>query len=297
MSNLPCEKKPSFRYPIGFWNYPSVQVTPVSQVESWKRAGITCNQTPFFSYGSHDPADMVAMLDEMHRAGMRAFVCVSDLDFHRFLQDPEAFRPVFARAYADFGRHPATYGFFIGDEPLNGQEFSACVRAYQIMREIAPELTPLLNFNPYWEGMENDLLGGEAFDAWIDRFVRESGCPLICYDCYSQMNPGDEGINMYFRNLNRYVGAAERNEHAALLWAFPLPCPGRGRHPLAAVHNGGERVRRHPLVPLVRAESDQQLSGCADRRAGRGIRHLRRHTARPAAVPPPLRHADEPPPP
>ena len=74
MSNLPCEKKPSFRYPIGFWNYPSVQVTPVSQVESWKRAGITCNQTPFFSYGSHDPADMVAMLDEMHRAGMRAFV-------------------------------------------------------------------------------------------------------------------------------------------------------------------------------------------------------------------------------
>ena len=48
MSNLPCEKKPSFRYPIGFWNYPSVQVTPVSQVESWKRAGITCNQTPFF---------------------------------------------------------------------------------------------------------------------------------------------------------------------------------------------------------------------------------------------------------
>ena len=211
MSNLPCEKKPSFRYPIGFWNYPSVQVTPVSHVESWKRAGITCNQTPFFSYGSHDPADMVAMLDEMHRAGMRAFVCVSDLDFHRFLQDPEAFRPVFARAYADFGRHPATYGFFIGDEPLNGQEFSACVRAYQIMREIAPELTPLLNFNPYWEGMENDLLGGEAFDAWIDRFVRESGCPLICYDCYSQMNPGDEGINMYFRNLNRYVGAAERN--------------------------------------------------------------------------------------
>ncbi len=107
MSNLPCEKKPSFRYPIGFWNYPSVQVTPVSQVESWKRAGITCNQTPFFSYGSHDPADMVAMLDEMHRAGMRAFVCVSDLDFHRFLQDPEAFRPVFARAYADFGRPTA----------------------------------------------------------------------------------------------------------------------------------------------------------------------------------------------
>ncbi len=222
MNNVPFEKKPSLRYPIGFWNYPSVQKTPVSQVESWKRAGITCNQTPFFSYDSHNPADLTAMLDEMHRAGMRAFVCVSDLDFRRFLQDPEAFRAVFERAYADFGRHPATYGFYIGDEPISGQEFSACIRAYQIMREVAPELTPLLNFNPYWEGMENDLLDGEAFDTWIDRFVRESGCPLICYDCYTQMNPDDEGVNMYFRNLNRYVGAAERN--GVMVWNTLLSC-------------------------------------------------------------------------
>ena len=111
MSNLPCEKSHPFATPSVFGTTPPFEVTPVSQVESWKRAGITCNRTPFFSYGSHDPAAMVAMLDEMHRAGMRAFVCVSDPDFHRFLQDPEAFRPVFARAYADFGRHPATYGF------------------------------------------------------------------------------------------------------------------------------------------------------------------------------------------
>lgn len=222
MSKVPFEKKPSTRYPIGFWNYPSIQTTLPSEVESWKRAGITCNQTPFFSYDRHDPADLVAMLDEMHRTGMRAFVCISDLDFHRFLADPETFRPVFERAYVDFGRHPAVYGFYIGDEPLSEAEFSACVHAYQIMREIAPELTPLLNFNPYWEGMENDLLGGEAFDRWIDRFIRESDCPLICYDCYSQMNPGDEGINMYFRNLNRYVGAAERN--GVMVWNTLLSC-------------------------------------------------------------------------
>ena len=223
MSNTPGGKKPSLRYPIGFWNYPSVERTPLSQVESWKRAGITCNQTPFFSYEKgNNPADMTAMLDEMQKAGMRAFVCVHELDFHRFLQDPEAFRPVFERAYADFGHHPATYGFYIGDEPISGQEFAACVRAYRIMRETAPELTPLLNFNPYWEGMENDLLGGESFDTWIDRFVRESGCPLICYDCYCQMNPGDEGINMYFRNLNRYVGAADRN--GVMVWNTLLSC-------------------------------------------------------------------------
>ena len=198
-------------YPIGFWNYPNINTTPLSEAARWKNAGITCNQTPFFSYGHNDPAQMTAMLDEMAAQGIKAFVCVSDLDFRRFTKDPEAFRPVFERAYNDFGHHPATYGFFIGDEPIAKDEFAACVRAYQIMREIAPELTPLLNFNPYWMGMENDLLGGESFDTWIDRFIQTSGCPLICYDCYWQMNPEDDGTNMYFLNLHNYVGAAKRN--------------------------------------------------------------------------------------
>ena len=36
------------------------------------------------------------------------------------------------------------------------------------------------------------------------------------------MNPGDEGINMYFRNLNRYVGAAERN--GVMVWNTLLSC-------------------------------------------------------------------------
>lgn len=198
-------------YPIGFWNYPGVNATPLSDVARWQNAGITCNQTPFFSYAHDDPARMTAFLDEMAKVGMKAFVCIHELNFRNFQEDPEAFRPIFERAYADFGHHPATLGFFIGDEPLRPKEFAACVRSYQIMREIAPELTPLLNFNPYWMGMENDLIDGRPFDEWIDGFIKESGCPLICYDCYWQMNPEDEGTNMYFLNLHNYVGAAQRN--------------------------------------------------------------------------------------
>ena len=34
------------KYPIGFWNYPSVTTTPVSEVARWDNCGITCNQTP-----------------------------------------------------------------------------------------------------------------------------------------------------------------------------------------------------------------------------------------------------------
>ncbi len=210
MMNCPTAKKPHARYPIGFWNYPSVSTTPLSEVARWDNCGITCNQTPSFSYAEHDPAALIAFLDEMHARGIGAFVYIQDLMFSRFVEDPEGFRPVFERAYADFGHHPATQGFFIGDEPLQKREFDACIRAYEIMREVAPELTPLLNFNPYWMGIECDFLGGKPFGQWLDDFIDASGCPLICYDCYVQMNPEEEGTNMYFLNLNHYTAAAKR---------------------------------------------------------------------------------------
>ncbi len=209
-------------YPIGFWNYPAVNVTPLSEVARWEECGITCNQTPFFNYASHAPALLTAFLDEMHARGMKAFVCVSDLDFRRYVNDPSGFRPVFERAYADFGHHPATYGFFIGDEPLHKPEFDACVEAYRVMREVAPELTPLLNFNPYWMGIETDFLGGKPFAEWLDNFIDASGCPLICYDCYWQMNPDEEGTNMYFLNLNHYTSAAKRK--GIMVWNTALSC-------------------------------------------------------------------------
>ncbi len=198
------------QYPIGFWNYPSVDTTPISEVARWQNCGITCNQTPRFSYKHHDPALLTAFLDEMHARGMQAFVCISELDFRSFIDTPTDFRPLFERAYADFGKHPATLGFFIGDEPLHEPEFKACVEAYNIMREVAPELTPMLNFNPYWMGIETDFLGGKPFGEWLDNFIDASGCPLICYDCYVQMNPEEEGTNMYFLNLNHYTSAAKR---------------------------------------------------------------------------------------
>ena len=68
-------------YPIGFWNYPGIRETPLSDVARWQNCGITCNQTPFFSYKHDDPARMTAMLDEMHAQGIRAFVCINDLNF------------------------------------------------------------------------------------------------------------------------------------------------------------------------------------------------------------------------
>lgn len=209
-------------FPIGFWNYPNVSQTPVSDVSSWERAGITCNQTPYFDYGRNRPEEMIAVLDEMYARHIRAVVCINDLNFYHFVDDPEAFRAVFARALADFGNHPAVWAWFIGDEPSGDKTIAACVRCMEIIREDDPRHIPFLNFLPYWRTFDRDVLGGRNFDEWIDEFIQKSGCPLICYDCYAQMNPGEEGWDMYFLNLNKYVGAAERN--GVKLWNTLLSC-------------------------------------------------------------------------
>ncbi|MCQ2446183.1 MAG: hypothetical protein MJ141_04820 [Clostridia bacterium] len=191
-------------FPIGFWNYPAVGAYGPEEVSRWTRCGMTWNQSPRFSYETNTKEELLAILDECEKQGIGLTLCISGLDYRDALRDIDAYRALFERAYADFGHHPATVGFFIGDEPIGEAENKACIEAYKIMLSTAPELTPLLNFNPYFPGFEDAILGGQDFTSWARDFTAASGCKLICYDCYTQLNEGEEGVNSYFLNLNKY---------------------------------------------------------------------------------------------
>ena len=191
-------------FPIGFWNYPAVGAYGPEEVARWTRCGMTWNQSPRFSYDVNTPGQLLALLDECEKQNIQMTLCVKGLDYRDAGRDPEAYRALFERAYRDFGHHPATAGFFIGDEPVGEEQNRACIEAYRIMLSTAPELTPFLNFFPYHEGFEKNILGGQRFSDWAKEFTAASGCRLICYDCYNQMNEGEEGTDFYFLNLNKY---------------------------------------------------------------------------------------------
>ncbi len=198
------------KFPIGFWNYPSVRNLPISQVERWQNCGMTCTQTPNFSYEEHETSVLRGFLDEMHRCEMKAIVVIRELDFHKYVDNIDGYRAMFERANADFGSHPAVFGFFVGDEPTSAAEMDACKKAYKIAREINPSLTPMLNLHSYDNSIKSADLGGKSFNLWLDDFIDEIECPLISYDCYTQMNPEEEGTDRYFYNLNIYTSAAKR---------------------------------------------------------------------------------------
>ncbi|MDR2617235.1 MAG: hypothetical protein LBC62_00050 [Treponema sp.] len=195
-------------FPMGFWNYPQITDYPLSKVKDWADLGMTITQSPGFDPAVHDKKLMHEVLDESQKFDLRLIIRDSR-SLWTGSKDRENYRREFKAACADFGGHPGTYGFFVGDEPRTEAEYGDCFSALTIQHEEAPELLPHLNLLPYWKGAENSWLCGKSFGDWAADFTRRSKIDFLSYDHYAQMNPGEDGTDQYFLNLRLYSGAAK----------------------------------------------------------------------------------------
>lgn len=193
------------KFPVGFWNYAPVGMYGPEAVKDWTDCGMTLTMTPGYNPAHHRKEDLTAIMDECEKQGIRLIICDSRTGWHGAHADMDAYRRRFESAYEDFGRHPAAFGFHIGDEPVK-KDNENCYAAYNIQREMAPELTPFLNFMPHWKG---EYLGFESFEAWADEFIPKVNLKLLCYDRYSQMNPEEQGTDQYFSDLHSYYSISK----------------------------------------------------------------------------------------
>lgn len=182
----------------------------LEHVKDWEDLGFTLPMTPLFNPDTDDKQKLIDILDAAHAKGMRMIVCDQRGYWRNLTRCGEAaYREGFQNALKDFGSHPAVYGFHVGDEP-NTQEFDDACRAQQIQLEMSPNHVAFLNLLPWHYGFE-DRAGYIDFDRYLDNYCTKSKTTLICYDCYSQMNPGESGLDMYFNNLRMYWQASLRN--------------------------------------------------------------------------------------
>jgi len=216
------EKTQSFglgRFPISFWSYTNLkehgQYMDEAEVEEWADVGFTVPQSP--SYDPKDPeqkAHILRLLDWAHARGMKLILCDPRCYAKRGpggeggLIPPDYAEGVRA-AVKDFGSHPATFGFHIGDEP-NADLKEAFFACYRLQKEIAPNLHPFANLLPFFPGIEARA-GTDTWAHYLDEYVTKSKADLISYDCYAQMNPGQAGWQNYYENLRLYREAALRN--------------------------------------------------------------------------------------
>ncbi len=195
------------KFPMGFWNYTQTGQLGPKDVTDWSDCGMTLTMSPAYDPDRHNKAELLALLDACAEQGIQLIVCDARTHWHGAARDEAGYRARFQAAYDDFGRHPAVFGFHVGDEP-RASDRADCIAACRMQRELAPELTPFLNHFP-WHSEINLLLETTDYAGWLTEFVRESGSPVLCYDCYSQMNPEDEGIEMYYKNLQVFSSAAK----------------------------------------------------------------------------------------
>lgn len=203
------------RFPIGFWNYASIEQQAAAAVKDWADAGMTLTMGPNYGAAPAHTEKMRAILDAAAAADIGVILC-PECGYWPHLTNvgEDAYRRDFAAAAKALGDHPATFGFHVGDEPGTAEFANAC-RATRIQKELAPHRQPFLNLLPMYQGIESRI-GYLNWDRYLDDYVAAAQPPLLCYDCYTQMNPeadGDAfwGFEMYFANLRTYWAAAQRH--------------------------------------------------------------------------------------
>ena len=159
-------------FPMGFWNYTQTGQLGPKDVTDWSDCGMTLTMSPAFNPELHNKADLLALLDACAEKGVRLIVCDTRARWHGAAGDAAAYRARFQTAYEDFGRHPAVFGFHVGDEPRAADE-ADCVAACRIQQEVAPELTPFLNHFP-WHSEINRLLETKDYSSRLPDFWTNS---------------------------------------------------------------------------------------------------------------------------
>ena len=195
------------RFPIGFWNYTTGQLT-AKDVKDWVDLGMTMANSPEIDENTN-PQVIHEMLDACAENDIPMILCDRRLYWRGAAENPAEYTAKFRASYEEYGKHPAAFGFHVGDEPWDEADLADCTAAHRIQLETAPELTPFLNLLPYWDGQEESVYHAPSFADWAQKMHAESGLKLLSYDCYSQMNPGEDGIHGYFKNLRMFREAAD----------------------------------------------------------------------------------------
>jgi len=199
------------KYPIGTWLFMDLDQFTKRDVEHWRDCGLTHTFTPNYDPERHDINKMLEIMDYCHECGIKLIVCDKRSRWNGASKDPAAYRKQFEAAYKDFGKHPATSGFFLGDEP--GLEAADdVVKAYEIQLEVAPELIPFVNYLPFWAPMIDEIA-----DSMFPRLKGMS--KNICYDYYVQMRRVPD-FERYYKQFKRFGDIAK--EHNCPLWTTLL---------------------------------------------------------------------------
>ena len=146
-----------------------------------------------FVVGGVEELDMVA------KAGMVAYVQDRQLLWDLWAPDEAHDWAAHAeRLVAAYAKHPATYGYWLHDEP-DTKRFAGLNAIYQELRRRDPKHDLYINLFPDYASPEQ--LGAPDYEAYVERFLSELKPYWVGFDHYALFE-GDEPLRRsYWQNL------------------------------------------------------------------------------------------------
>ena len=209
-------------YPISYWVGPSKEHNTLA---AWQRVK-DCNFTVFGMCDGYSVADNRKMLDFCAQLGLKAIVQDGRTHEAAFYDDHvNAIRGL----VADYGSHPAMYGYRIWDEP-GADRFPALAKVSQELQRQDPKHLPFINLLPTYA--PPSMLGTPTYSEHLDRFLRLVKPAILSYDHYALLKGGHDRGD-YYENLELIRKYGLR--HGVPQWNVILSLPHWGyRDPSAA---------------------------------------------------------------
>lgn len=195
------EKLPRYefeKFPLGFWPIYPYDISGVTEeeIKDWAEIGMTLTVSADTDHSLKD--ETLRVLDLCQKYGIKLILRDDRTWWTNVREGKEEYRKMYREAVEDYGHHPATVGFFLGDEPGEAA-LPECAEAYRIALSEGPDLIPYLNMYP-------------AFAGKARNFMKDSGCRLLSFDRYTQMNPEESGKDGFYSDLVENKRLADEND-------------------------------------------------------------------------------------
>ena len=214
------------KFPFSMWNYnPPSDFTP-DEVNLWADCGMTHPMLPRVT-NVDDLPTLIPFLDRAEELGLKCIINCKELSLIRLEEldesslnvlGPEGYEELFRRAVELVGNHPATYGFYIGDEPLGQKVMHGVTESYRIMKKVAPHLHPFVNYRDGTPYFDKESFDGMTFEEWVDHIGNDIGVSFITLDEYGPMI-NDNLIPSYLKSMRDYIAASEKAGGKPDVWA------------------------------------------------------------------------------
>lgn len=180
-------------FPISFWCGPPPGFISPERFQEIADAGFT-HTMPFTNDGPPSPADNIRTLDYCQAAGIKAFLW--DDRMPKGIGANGEGKEQIDAIVADYAKHPAFAGYFIGDEPGAGA-FPALAQIFAYLAEKDPKHPAYVNLYPNYCPPHG--LGTATYDEYIQRWLSQVKPAILSYDHYHFMSKFDRPG--FFSNL------------------------------------------------------------------------------------------------